>query len=156
MVVSEIMRTDVATCRPRMNVEQAIQTMLERDCGFLPVLGTLGTVVGVITDRDICASLASRRRTPAHVLVEEAMRRPVYKCEASDTVLTALGTMSKHRIRRLPVVDAKGTLQGVLSMDDLIVATTKPGSATSEDIVETLRVICRRGEPELVAATSPG
>lgn len=156
MIVSEIMRTDVATCRPRMDLEQAIQKLLEHDCGFLPVLGTFGTVVGVITDRDICASLATRRRTAAHVMVEEAMQRPVYKCEASDTVLTALGTMSQHRIRRLPVVDAKGTLVGVLSMDDLILATTKPGGATSEDIVETLRVICRRREPELAAVTTPG
>lgn len=150
MVVSQIMSTDIATCTPRMDLEQAIQAMLEHDCGFLPVVGTFGKVIGVLTDRDVCAGLAARRRTPAHVTVEEVMKRPVYTCTTTDTVVTALGKMSQHRVRRLPVVDANGALQGVLSVDDMILASRKPGGPDTEDIVETLRVICRHREPELV------
>ena len=156
MVVTQIMSTDIATCTPRMDLEQAIQTMLEHDCGFLPVVGTFGKVIGVLTDRDVCAGLAARRRTPSHVMVEEVMKRPVYTCRTSDTVVTALGKMSQHRVRRLPIVDGNGALQGVLSMDDVILSSRKPGGAESNDIVETLRVICRHGEPELVAVGTAG
>lgn len=156
MVVSQIMSTDIATCTPQMDLEQAIQTMLERDCGFLPVVGSFGKVIGVLTDRDICGALAVRRRTPTHVSVEEAMKRPVYTCTTTDTVVTALGTMSRYRVRRLPIVDENGQLQGVVSMDDIILASRKPGAVSSEDIVETLRVICRHHEPEVTPVATSG
>ena len=151
MVVSEIMRTDVVTCRPHMSLQQVIQILLEHECGFLPVLGMFGAVMGVITDRDVSAALAARHRTPPHVTVEEAMKYPVYTCHSSDTLLTALGAMSQHRVRRLPVVDDRNVLQGVLSMDDVVLASHKPGSATSDDIVETLGAIYRRRSSELTA-----
>lgn len=156
MLVSQIMSTDVATCTPRMDLVQVIHTMLERNCGFLPVVGPYGSVIGVLTDRDVCATMAARHRTAAHVTVEEAMHTPVHSCLASDALLTALGTMSRHRVRRLPVVDSTGTLQGILSMDDVILATARRGAATSEDVVETLRAICRPHAPEEVGAGYPG
>jgi len=156
MVVSQIMNVDVATCTPRMDLAQVIQTMVERDCGFLPVVGPYGSVIGVLTDRDVCFTLTSHRRTAAHVTVEEAMHTPVHTCSASDSLIDALGTMSRYRIRRLPVVDRTGTLQGILSIDDVILATIKPGAPTGEDVVETLRVICRPREVEPTAASNPG
>ena len=156
MVVSQVMSSDIATCTPRMDLETAIQIMLQHNCGFVPVTGPHGRLTGVLTDRDICVALAVHRRTPSHVSVEEAMHRPVHVCVTSDTVIDALGTMSRYRVRRLPVVDRNGKVQGVLSIDDVILATTKRGAATSEDVLETLRVICRRHEPEPVATGGPG
>jgi CBS domain-containing protein len=130
--------------------------VLEHECGFLPVVGMFGAVMGVITDRDVSAALAARHRTPPHVTVEEAMKYPVYTCHSSDTLLTALGTMSQHRVRRLPAVDDRNVLQGVLSMDDVVLASHTPGAATSEDIVETLRAIYRRRSTELTAMSNGG
>jgi CBS domain-containing protein len=143
MIVSELMTTDVATCNPQADLAHAIYLMLERDCGFVPVVTEHGTVAGVITDRDICVAMAAHGRTPTHIHIEEAMTHPVFCCASHDTVITALRIMGQHHIRRLPVVDKQGFLHGVLSLNDILCAPPRPGTPTSDDLVETLRSICR-------------
>jgi CBS domain-containing protein len=152
MIVSELMTTDVATCTPKADLEHAIYVMLERDCGFVPVVNEHGTLVGVITDRDICIAMAAHRRTPSHIRIDEAMSYPVFSCASHETLITALGIMGQHHVRRLPVVDTQGFLQGVLSMNDILCASHRPGAPTSEDIVETLRSISRHRTIEPVPA----
>jgi CBS domain-containing protein len=152
MIVSELMTTDVATCTPQSDLEHAIYVMLERDCGFVPVVNEHGTLVGVITDRDICVALAAHRRPPGQIRIDEAMAHPVFTCASHDTVTTALGIMSQHKVRRLPVVHAQGYLQGVVSMNDILSTPQRSGAPASQDIVETLRSIGRHRAFEPIPA----
>ncbi|HZR25688.1 MAG TPA: CBS domain-containing protein [Vicinamibacterales bacterium] len=150
MIVSQLMTTDVATCTPKSDLEHAIFVMLERDCGFVPVVSEVGRLVGAITDRDVCIAIAAHRRTPAHIHIEEAMTHPAIACRPEDTLITALGTMSRHRVHRLPVVDRDGYVQGVISMNDILRAPHHDHAPTSEDIVDTLRAIGRHRDMEPV------
>jgi CBS domain-containing protein len=143
MIVSEIMTTDVATCTPQSDLGHAIYVMLERDCGFVPIVNERGTLVGVVTDRDICIAMAAHRRTPVHIRIEEVMTHPVFSCAPGDSIITALGVMSQHHVRRLPVIDREGLVHGVLAINDILLAPSRPGAPTREDIVETMRAICR-------------
>ena len=143
MLVSELMTADVATCTPTSDLEHALYVMLEHDCGFVPIVTTEGRPVGVVTDRDICVAVAVRQRVPAQIPIVEAMSQPPFSCRDSDTVATALGTMTRHQIRRLPVVDAQGLLVGVLSLNDVVLAPHRPGGPTDGDVAETLRAISR-------------
>lgn len=152
MIVSQLMTSDVATCTPKSDLEHAIFVMLERDCGFVPVVSIGGRLVGVITDRDVCIAIAAHRRTPANILIEEAMTHPAIACRPDDTLITALGTMGRHRVHRLPVVDRDGYVQGVISMNDILRAPHHENAPTSEDIVETLRAIGRHRNLEPVLA----
>jgi len=152
MIVSQLMTSDVAACTPKSDLEHAVFVMLERDCGFVPVVSPGGILTGVITDRDVCIAIAAHRRTPTHIHVEEAMTHPAITCRAEDTLITALGTMSRHRVHRLPVVDRDGYLQGVISMNDILRAPHHANAPTSEDIVETLRAIGRHRDLEPVLA----
>ncbi len=149
MTVKEIMTKDIGACAPATDLAAAAKLMWERACGFLPVVDTHGQVVGVVTDRDICKAGAGTHRPLAHIAVTEAMSHPIVACFADENVKTVLVTMGKHRVRRLPVLDKTGHLQGVLSIDDVVRAPRRRGAPTNDDVVDALKSIC--AHPALVA-----
>jgi CBS domain-containing protein len=152
MTVKEVMKKDLVTCAPDSALADVAKTMRDRDCGFLPVVDSHGGVVGVVTDRDVCLAVPSTR-TPAHIAASEVMSHPVFACFADEHVKTVLVTMSRHRVRRLPVLDKQhGHLQGVLSLDDIVQAPRQRGTPTSDDIVDALKAIYARRAVEPVTA----
>jgi len=150
MTVQDIFTRDVATCTARTDLEHAIYLMIERECGFVPVIDPDGSIAGVVTDRDICLALAAHRRTAAHVAVEEAMKHPVFSCFTDDDLTAALETMRKRRVRRLPVLNRAGRLQGVVSIDDIVLATSQKDAPTAEAVVGALRAICAHRSAEAI------
>ena len=74
----------------------------------------------MITDRDICMAIAMRDTKPSGISVEEVMTGQVYAVKPDDNVDQALQTMQEHKIRRLPVVSSEGELEGILSMNDMV------------------------------------
>jgi len=122
MTVEEIMKKNVATCMPNDDLVRIATRMRSRGCGFLPVVDERGIVVGVVTDRDVCLTVAARH-TLSRAAAKDVMSHPVFGCFAEDNAATALATMVTHHVRRLPVLDkAHGHLKGVLSLDDLAAA----------------------------------
>ena len=141
MIVKDVMNTRVATCAPLSDIGAAVTIMREHDCGFLPVVDSHGLVVGVVTDRDVCMASSSQTRGLARVPVNGAMSHPVFSCFADENIKAVLATMARHRVRRLPVLNKSGHLEGVLSMDDIVQASERRGSPTAEDIVGALKTI---------------
>jgi CBS domain-containing protein len=149
MTVKEVMNTAVAACAPDSDLKSVIETMREHDCGFLPVVDSHGIVVGVITDRDVCLIGITKHRPLARVSVKETMSHPVFSCFADENAKTVLVTMAKHRVRRLPVLNKTGHLEGVLSIDDIVQAPSRRGAPTAEDIVAALKAIYARRAVEV-------
>jgi CBS domain-containing protein len=141
MLVNEIMKKPPATCRTSDTVTEAARIMHAHKCGFVPVVDSRGAVVGVVTDRDVCMIVGDKNRAMTHVSVQDAMSHPVFSCYADEDVKVTLATMAKRHVRRLPVLDERGHLQGVLSIDDVIQAPQRRGSPTAEEIVSALRGI---------------
>jgi len=141
MKVSELMTKSPAYCTTDTNLGAAAEIMWKRNCGFLPVLSPQQNVVGVVTDRDMCIAMATRNRLPGQVTVREVSSAVTHSCRPDDDLQSALRTMADKGVRRLPVIDAVGKLEGVLSVDDVILRTDSqiPGSLASEDVVSTLR-----------------
>ena len=82
-----------------------------------------------ITDRDICMAVAMRDTNPSGVSVE-VMTGEVYAVSTEDEVDQALQTMKDHKIRRPPVLNPEGELEGMLSMNDIVLhAKTSKGSS---------------------------
>src|SRR4029077_7384952 len=115
----EIMTVDPKACTTTTNLAEAASFMWDYDCGMLPVVAEGGTVVGLITDRDICIGGATKDRNLSNIAVEEIMSGNVYSCAPEDDVHKALETMRQRKVRRLPVVAPDGTLQGILSINDI-------------------------------------
>lgn len=153
MTVKEIMKKDVGTCSPTDNVATAVKIMQDHQCGFLPVVDSHSSITGVVTDRDLCLAVATGKVRPAdHVPVRAAMSHPVFSCLPGENLKVALGTMARHHIRRLPVIDDHGHLEGVLSVDDIVLAPRRRGSPTAEEIVDAFKAICAPHAVEVATA----
>jgi CBS domain-containing protein len=152
MTVKEIMKKDVATCTPIDTVAAAIKAMRDRNCGFVPVVDSHGVVVGVVTDRDLCFALATEERQAGRVGIKDAMSHPVFSCFADENLKVVLATMTKHHVRRLPVLDKSGHLHGVISIDDIVQAPHRRGAPTTEEIVDALKGIAAPRPIEMALA----
>lgn len=147
MNVTDIMTTDVATCGAGDSLNRAAQLMWERRCGCLPVLDPAGTVVGLVTDRDVCMAAYTQGRRLDDIAVETAMSRPVLTCAPTAAIEDVEDTMMAHAVRRLVVVDGAGKVKGLLSLDDLArcgAAWDGAGDVDLERIALALGEITRR------------
>jgi CBS domain-containing protein len=150
MKVQEVMTCQTAFCAPDTNLAKAVQIMHDKNCGFLPVVGEGGNVIGVITDRDICIALGTRNQRPADVLVRDVMLPDnrtfpkLYVCTPDNNVHCVMKTMRAEKIHRLPVVDREGALQGVLSIDDILLracAHPEPQGISCREVIQTMQAI---------------
>ena len=125
MLVESLMTREVESCRPESTLAEAAAVMWRRDCGVVPVVDEDQRVVGLVTDRDICMALSMRGERASEVRVSEVMARGVQTCTPVDDVREALEAMGRLQVRRLPVVDSRGRLVGVLSISDVVRHTRK-------------------------------
>lgn len=153
MRVDDIMRRDVRVCSPGSSLATAGRILADAHCGLLPVLDSDDRVASVITDRDICVALAQRDRKASQVRVSEVASRDVRTCRAEQELHEALAAMREHRVRRLPVIDEAGVLQGILCLSDVIrqVPWTPGSELDGRGLVETLRAIGTRCLPDRLA-----
>ena len=111
MKVKDIMTSEPLTCSLDTNLAAAAKLMLDGDCGILPVVVN-GQLFGVVTDRDLSIALATRNKRPSDVTVGEVVGAPPHSCFTEDDVQTALDTMKRYQVRRLPVERAAELLWG--------------------------------------------
>ena len=151
--VKDIMTGEPRMCSPETNLAEAAALMLDGDCGILPVVAD-GTLVGVVTDRDMYIALATRNKRASDITVAEVVQTPVYTCGPDDDVETALDTMKQHRVRRLPVEGFGGTVMGIVSMNDVVLAAGARKPVRDAEVVSTLQAICahHHPSPHIVAA----
>jgi CBS domain-containing protein len=155
-VQDAMMRTPVC-CSPETNLGSAIELLWERNCGILPIVDARRKVIGVVTDRDLCVALGTRNRLAGQITVGEVATGEVHSCRGQDDIHAALQTMAKKRVRRLPVVSEEGVLEGILSMDNVVLHTESAGwgrkpELSDEDVVSALREIYGPQVPQIVEA----
>lgn len=139
MKVSKIMTKSAGFCSPSDRLPAAASVMWKHDCGMVPVVeGNL--VVGVITDRDIAIAVASRGVPAGEISVGDVATRKPVTCRPDDKVETALSKMRKQRVRRLPVTDGEGRLEGVISIADVLHASKNKKSLRKE-VLKTIRSV---------------
>jgi len=153
MKVQDIMTPAPETCGPAANLAAAVERLWRANCGVLPVVDERGMLTGIITDRDICIALGTRSRPASAIAVDTVMTRPVETCRAGDDISIALGLMKEHRVRRLPVLDDQGRLVGILSVNDLVLATGQEAKAVKPAaVLETFKAICSHDVPMVVGS----
>ena len=124
MNISELMTRNPATVTPDTPVSDAARIMKEEDIGIVPVVErvggaeTRGRLVGVITDRDIAIRHVAEGRS-SDAPVRDIMSGGVRTCTLDDSVDDVMRLMGSEQVRRVPVVDDRGSLVGVISQADL-------------------------------------
>ncbi|MBL8750088.1 MAG: CBS domain-containing protein [Planctomycetes bacterium] len=142
MKIRELMCSVVHSCGPQDSLAAAARPMWEHDCGMLPVVHADGRVVAAITDRDICMAGWTRGRALSELRVADAMSRDVVTCSPDEDVAAAAAKMAQRQVHRLPVVDAAGKLLGILSLNDLAIASAND-PRLAKDALTALRGACR-------------
>jgi CBS domain-containing protein len=90
------------------------------------------TPLGLITDRDILVEVLARGHDPCRVTIREIMCRPVVTAHTSDETGAALQRMSRHGMRRIPVMSEKRRLaRGQLAANAAALTEVTPASRTS-------------------------
>jgi len=122
------MTMDPTCCLISDPVSRAAQIMKDEDVGSVPVVEDEGTkrLVGILTDRDIVIKVITDNRNCADVRVEEIMTRNPVTCKAEEDIQNAMDRMSQHQIRRIPVVDGRGRIMGIISQADLATRMDQP------------------------------
>jgi CBS domain-containing protein len=112
--------TQVVTIRPALTLREAVVVLAQHNIGALPVLADDGTLVGIVSERDVIQQIA---RDPAilDAPVSVVMTRDVVVGSPQDELVAVLQTMDTRRFRHLPIVE-QGRLVGVVSIGDLVKA----------------------------------
>ncbi|MGW6567716.1 CBS domain-containing protein [Streptomyces sp. NPDC054975] len=129
--------TPDATCvGAKETALDAAKKMTELGVGALPICGADERLKGMLTDRDIVVKVLGAGKDPAKVKAGELAQGKVVTIGADDPAEEILTTMSRHKIRRLPVIDGH-VLVGIVAQAD--VARALPDPQVGE-LVEALSV----------------
>ena len=137
MEAGTVCQRPVFTVRPCDEVSRAAQLMREKHVGYLVVVDfdPLAQPVGVLTDRDIVVGVVARDVDPKAMRVGDIMTRNPITAGESDSVEAALQKMREFGVRRLPIVNDRRELVGVLAMDDVL----KVIAGDAQQVVNVIR-----------------
>lgn len=119
MQAKEVMVRVVATVRAEDTLARAAAILRDRGCGAVVVVQPGPRPVAVVTDRDICMAALRTNKPLSDLPVASAMSRALHVAAPDEDVAALAGRMALHQIRRLPVVDERGLLVGLVALDDL-------------------------------------
>lgn len=141
----QVMTHQVAAVHADAPLARAARLMADCDCGALPVLGDGDRLVGMLTDRDLALRLFARSLDPRSARVVDCMTHVAYACHAQDYLIDCMRQMSRHQVRRIPIVDDVGRLVGIVSQADV---ARHAGIRDESDERRALAdVICALSEP---------
>ncbi len=140
--VQEFMTANAVSIEASQPITEAARLMKDHDIGLLPVTSG-GALVGVLTDRDIVIRAIADGANEATV-GDIVTANPVI-VSPSDSEDEAVGLMSRHDVRRLPVAE-QGTLVGMVSVGDI---ATRAGSQLAGTVMKNTgpldRPVARNG-----------
>lgn len=120
MTAARICRHEVDVISPAESVQTAAGRMHGRKVGTLVVVDADEVPVGIVTDRDICVRVVAEGRDAAGTSVGDIMTPCPETVREQTSLEDALRRMRAGAFRRLPVVNARDQLVGLLSLDDVL------------------------------------
>jgi CBS domain-containing protein len=121
MKINDIMTANPMCVTSDATIREAAQVMKREDVGIVPVIENQGDrrLIGVVTDRDIAIRCVAEGKD-SNCRVRDAMSHDLATCTPNDDVGDAMQTMGREKVRRIPIVDERGSLVGIVSQADLL------------------------------------
>lgn len=138
MSIGDICNRDVVVVEADCTIREAARVMRDYHVGDLVVVrsGGVKEPVGIVTDRDIVVEVLGEGVDIGAVAVGDIMNDKLLTGREEDEVWDTLQRMRIAGVRRLPVVDRHGALQGILTLDDLI-------ELFAEELAQAARLVAR-------------
>ncbi|MCX4904039.1 CBS domain-containing protein [Streptomyces sp. NBC_00878] len=148
-IVSDVMSETVAAIGREASFKEIVRMMQEWKVSALPVLEGEGRVVGVVSEADLLPKEEFRDSDPDRhtqlrrlsdlakagaVRAGELMTSPALTVHTNATLAQAARTMARARVKRLPVVDELGMLQGIVSRADLLKVFLREDEEIAEEV----------------------
>jgi CBS domain-containing protein len=108
-------------CEPGDPVTRAADLMRQHDIGSLPVVESNldRRLVGIVTDRDLVVKVVAGDRSVESATVRDAMTANPWSCGADEELDRVVSLMAERQVRRMPIVDEKGNLVGIIAQADV-------------------------------------
>ncbi len=121
MKVREVMSRNPACCTPKDSAQTVAKIMRDRSVGAVPVVADeqSRTLIGIITDRDFCCSIVANGLDPKATTIQQFISANPISCRDGENIERCERLMQDHQVRRVPVVDDKGSVIGIVSQADL-------------------------------------
>jgi CBS domain-containing protein len=119
-MLDKVCTKPVITASAQMTVSEAARAMRSKNIGALVVVNA-GRPIGMLTDRDIAVDVVARGMDPDAVQVSDVMRKKPHTIRQELGLFDAARAFAKSGVRRLPVVDKRGVLIGVIAIDDIMI-----------------------------------
>ena len=142
MLVKDVMTKGAECVTPSTSLQEAASKMKTLDVGPLPVCEG-DHLVGMITDRDITVRATAEGLPPRLGQVRDVLTPEVVYCFEDQDVEDAASLMEERQVRRIPVLDSRNRLVGIVSLGDLSL-----GTRDSERIGRTLEEVSAPAEPK--------
>lgn len=122
MIIANILKVkgrSVTTARPDDTVQEIADRLAQKKIGAIVIVGGGGSVIGIISERDLIRVIAQRGADALSMPVSEVMTREVVVCSEATSVDDIMEMMTNGRFRHLPVVEENG-LVGIVSIGDIV------------------------------------
>lgn len=122
MTIAQILANkgrDVATTPPHRTMKEAADLLASRNIGAVVIADVQGSVLGILSERDIVRAVAQRGAAALDDAVSMHMTTRVATAVEEDTVLATVERMTEGRFRHVPVVK-NGKLAGIISIGDVV------------------------------------
>jgi CBS domain-containing protein len=149
MKVQEIMSTSPKCCIPSDTATKAARIMKDMDTSIVPIIENEQNrrLVGVVTDRDLCLKVIAEGQDPQNVQVRVCMMPALVCCTPNDDLEKVLDLMRDNQVRRIPVVDDDGVIQGMMSMADVVQCAEMPTNRTHETLKKVSEPTLQASKP---------
>lgn len=137
MKVKELMSKDPTCATPDMTLGKVAKMMADANVGAIPIIENKDSqkVVGVVTDRDITTRAVALEKNPLMMKAMDIMSTNIITVGPDDDVEEVARLMEKNKIRRVPVVDDKGKVCGMVAQADIALKTS---NETTANVVESI------------------
>jgi len=122
MKAQEIMSKNPTCVTADTPLVEAARLMKTENIGVVPVVESTGSkrLVGVLTDRDIAIRAVAEGRDGATTSVGHVMSSSVRTSAPDDSVEDVMELMGREQVRRIPIVDDRGNLVGIVAQADIV------------------------------------
>src|SRR5512139_555059 len=133
----EVMNRRLTTIGLEATVAKAAKTMCQEEVGSVIIVGD-SKPIGIVTEEDIACKVVAKDLKPSTVHVNKIMSTPLITVSADKTVGDAATMMVKNKVRRLPVIDAKNKVIGMVTVRDLLAVSNELNELLA-DLIEINR-----------------
>lgn len=123
MFVGELCNRQVVVCQQDISIQSAAELMRDNHVGDVIVVEHKSNKhfpIGILTDRDIVVEVLAEGVNLQDVTVKDVMSRELISVKEEDHIIETIEKMRDRGIRRVPVVNRDGGLEGILAVDDTI------------------------------------